>query len=166
MLGRQAWVVVSQWGTIAILAITGAVLVPRYFALGALIAVGIGRLAAQIFLFVLARIWVRRPYPVAYTAKLLLTLALPTLVTALWQPTALVSALTAHVQWLPSTISTAVQQGFLLTLDVLIFMVIFVIGLRLIRPLDSEDAELLTQVPRWLRWALMPFVATKTTPGK
>jgi O-antigen/teichoic acid export membrane protein len=162
VLGRQNWVVVSQWGTIAILAIAGAVLVPRYFALGALLAVGIGRLAAQIFLFVLARIWVRRPYPVAFTAKLLLTLAVPTLVTALWQPTALVSALGADLRWLPSSISTAVQQGLLLTLDVMIFMVIFVIGLRLVRPLDSEDAELLSQVPRWLRWVLMPFVAGKT----
>jgi len=166
VLGRQIWVVVSQWGTIAILAIAGAVLVPRYFALGALLAVGIGRLAAQIFLFILARIWVRRAYPVAFTAKLLLTLAPPTLLTALWQPTALVSALGAELRWLPSSISTAAQQGLLLALDVMIFMVIFVIGLRLVRPLDSEDAELLSQVPRWLRWTLMPFVARKTKQEK
>jgi O-antigen/teichoic acid export membrane protein len=166
VLGRQAWVVVSQWGTIVILAITGAVLVPRFFALGALIAVGVGRLAAQIFVFVLARFWVRRPYPVAFTAKLLLALALPTLVTALWQPTGLASALAAELQWLPSTVSAVVQQGLLLALDVMIFMVIFVIGLRVIRPLDSEDAALLTQVPRWLRWALTPFVAGKANPAK
>ena len=165
VLGQQKWVVVSQWGTIAILALTGAVLVPHYFALGALIAVGIGRLAAQIFLFVLARIWVRRPYPVAFTAKLLLTLALPMLVTALWQPTGLVSALAPELRWLPAASSSVVQEGLLLTLDGVIFMVIFIIGLRLIRPLDSEDATLLAQVPRWLRLALMPFVAGSINPS-
>ena len=166
VLGRQKWVVVSQWGAIAILAVTGAVLVPHYTALGALIAVGVGRLAAQIFLFVLARIWVRRPYPVAFTAKLLLTLALPALVTALWQPAQLVSALAAELRWLPTAISAVVQQGLLLTLDGVIFMVIFLIGLRLVRPLDSEDAVLLAQVPRWLRSVLMPLVARSTKPGK
>jgi O-antigen/teichoic acid export membrane protein len=166
VLGRQKWVVVSQWGTIAILAATGAVLVPHYAALGALIAVGVGRLAAQIFLFVLARIWVRRPYPVAFTVKLLLTLALPMLVTAVWQPTGLVTAVAPLLRWLPATISSVAQQGLLLTLDVVIFVAIFLIGLRLIRPLDSEDAALLAQVPRWLRLALMPFVAGTKTPDK
>jgi O-antigen/teichoic acid export membrane protein len=166
VLGRQNWVVVSQWGTIVILAITGAVLVPHYFALGALIAVGIGRLAAQVFLFVLARIWIRRPYPVAFTSKLLLSLALPVLVTTLWQPVQLVSALAAGLHWLPTAISPVVQQGLLLTLDGVIFMVIFLIGLRLIRPLDSEDAVLLAQVPSWLRWVLMPFVARTTQASK
>ncbi|HEV2460833.1 MAG TPA: hypothetical protein VGS80_20975, partial [Ktedonobacterales bacterium] len=64
VLGRQQWVVVSRWATLGILALAGAVLVPRYYALGALIAVGVGRLAAEVFLLVLARRWVRRPYPV------------------------------------------------------------------------------------------------------
>jgi O-antigen/teichoic acid export membrane protein len=170
VLGRQKWVVVSQWGTIVILAATGAVLIPHFFALGAalaaLIAVGIGRLAAQIFLFVLARIWVRRPYPVVFTVKLLLALAPAAVVTALWQPTALVAAVAPALRWLPAAVSSVVQQGLLLTLDGVIFMVIFLIGLRLIRPLDSEDATLLTQVPRWLRSALMPFVARTIQPSK
>ncbi len=61
VLGRQQWVVISRWATLGILAVAGALLVPQFAAFGALLAVGIGRLAAQIFLLILARIWVRRP---------------------------------------------------------------------------------------------------------
>ena len=77
VLGRQQWVVISRWATLGILAVVGALLVPQFAAFGALLAVGIGRLAAQIFLLVLARIWVRRPYPLAFVVKLLLALAGP-----------------------------------------------------------------------------------------
>jgi Na+-driven multidrug efflux pump len=154
VLGRQKWVVVSQWTTIAVLALAGAFLVPRYFALGALLAVGIGRLVAQVLLFVLARIWVRRPYPVAFTAKFLLSLALPALVTAVWQP----SQLFTQLRWLPATLSGVIQQGLTLTVEGVIFLVVFLICLRVIRPLDSEDAMLLSGVPNWLQRALLPFV--------
>jgi O-antigen/teichoic acid export membrane protein len=154
VLGRQKWVVVSQWATIAVLALAGAFLVPRYFALGALLAVGIGRLVAQVLLFVLARIWVRRPYPVAFSAKFLLSLALPALVTAVWQP----SQLFTQLRWLPATLSGVIQQGLTLTVECVIFLVIFLICLRVIRPLDSEDAMLLSGVPNWLQRALLPFV--------
>jgi hypothetical protein len=88
------------------------------------------------------------------------------LVTAVWQPTGLVTAVALLLRWLPAAFSSAAQQGLLLTLDVVIFLAIFLIGLRLIRPLDSEDAALLAQVPRWLRLALMPFVAGTKTPEK
>jgi O-antigen/teichoic acid export membrane protein len=50
VLGRQQWVVISRWATLGILAVAGALLVPQFAAFGALLAVGIGRLAAQIFL--------------------------------------------------------------------------------------------------------------------
>ncbi len=61
VLGRQQWVVISRWATLGILAVAGALLVPQFAALGALLAIGIGRLAAQIFLLILARIWCGAP---------------------------------------------------------------------------------------------------------
>jgi O-antigen/teichoic acid export membrane protein len=162
VLGRQKWVVVSQWTTIAVLAVIGAVLVPRYSglgaALGALVAVGIGRLVAQVMLLVLARVWVRRPYPVAFSAKFLLSLALPAVVTAIWQPNQFIAQLVSHLSWLPTTLSGVVQQGLTLTVEGVIFLVIFLICLRLVRPLDSEDAALLSEVPTWLQKVLLPFV--------
>jgi O-antigen/teichoic acid export membrane protein len=158
VIGRQKWVVVSQWTTIVVLAVTGAVLVPRYFALGALLAVGIGRLVAQLMLFVLARVWVRRPYPVAFSVKFLLTLVLPVLVTTIWQPSRLIAQLVSNLQWLPAAFSGVVQQALTLTVDGVIFLVIFLICLRLIRPLDSEDAALLAEVPTWLQRVLLPLV--------
>jgi O-antigen/teichoic acid export membrane protein len=169
VIGRQKWVVVSQWTTIAVLALAGAVLVPRYFALGALLAVGIGRLVAQVMLFVLARIWVRRPYPVAFSAKFLLTLVLPVLVTAIWQPSQFVSQLVSQLQWLPASLSGVVQQGLTLTIEGVIFLVIFLICLRVVRPLDSEDAALLAEVPTWLQKPLLPLVdkrSLKRNTGK
>ena len=164
VLGRQKWVVVSQWVTVAILALAGAVLVPRYFALGALIAVGIGRLVAQVILFVLARIWVRRSYPVSFSAKLLLTLVPPVAVTAIWQPTLLVARAVAQFRWLPAASTSVVQQGLTLAVDGVIFLVIFLICLRVVRPLDSEDAALLAEVPVWLQRILLPLVNKRNHP--
>lgn len=152
VLGRQRWVVLSRWATLGILAVVGAVLVPRYFALGALLAVGIGRLAAQVLLLALARVWVRRPYPVTFAAKLLLALVPPALVTTLWQlSTAVTSA--------PASLRSTAVQGLALAVEGAIFLAIFLACLRVVRPLDAEDAALLSQVPPWLRTALTPFVA-------
>jgi O-antigen/teichoic acid export membrane protein len=158
VLGRQRWVVVSRWGTLAILALTGALLVPRYFALGALVAVGVGRLAAQIFLLVLARHWVRRAYPVLFSAKLLLALVVPVLVTTLWQPTVLAERAFSHLRWLPGASSLILEQGLSLALAGLLFFALALICLLIIRPLEAEDASLLTRAPSWLRNALLPFV--------
>ena len=157
VLGRQQWVVVSRWATLGILTLAGIWLVPQFGALGALLAVGIGRLVAQIFLLVLARVWVRRPYPIAFIVKLLLALAIPVVVTNFFQPTAFVASLMAAMAWIPTIAQPVIQQGLLLALNLIIFTVILLICLRIIRPLDAEDATLLNQVPRWLRRALLPF---------
>ncbi|HEX6797829.1 MAG TPA: hypothetical protein VF116_08975 [Ktedonobacterales bacterium] len=162
VLGRQQWVVISRWGTLAILALTGAVLVPRYFALGALLAVGIGRLVAEVFLLVLARHWMRRPYPVAFIARLLLALIPAAAVTLLWQPEAAIAGAVAQLAWIPDAVRTVVAQGTALTVEVLIFFAIFLACLAIVRPLDAEDAMLLAQVPRWLRRLLAPFVGAKS----
>jgi O-antigen/teichoic acid export membrane protein len=161
VLGRQQWVVVSRWATLGILALAGTWLVPQFAALGALLAVGIGRLVAQIFLLVLARIWVRRSYPMAFIFKLLLALAVPVVVTIFWQPAALVHSLVAGADWLPNIARPVIDQGLLLTINLVIFTVILLICLRIVRPLDAEDITLLNQVPRWLRRALLPFASGK-----
>lgn len=157
VLGRQQWVVLSRWATLGILAVVGAVLVPQFAALGALLAVGIGRLAAQIFLLVLARIWVRRPYPVAFIVKLLLALVAPVIVTIFWQPASLIHSLVMGIDWLPTDFLPLLDQTLLLTINLLIFTVLLLLCLRIIRPLDAEDTALLDQVPAWLRRALLPF---------
>jgi O-antigen/teichoic acid export membrane protein len=157
VLGRQQWVVVSRWVTLGILALSGALLVPQFAALGALLAVGIGRLVAQIFLLALARIWVRRPYPFAFVAKLLLALVIPVLVTIFLQPTAQVSALMAALTWLPTAIHAITGVAVLLVVNLLIFAALFVLCLRIIRPLDADDIRLLGQVPPWLSRLLRPF---------
>ncbi len=153
--------VVSRWATLGILALAGIWLVPQFGALGALLAVGIGRLVAQIFLLILARVWVRRPYPIAFIAKLLLALALPVVVTVFFQPIAFVASLMAAMDWIPAIARTVIQQGLLLTFNLIIFTVILLICLIIIRPLDAEDATLLNQVPRWLRRALLPFASRR-----
>lgn len=159
VLGRQRWVVVSRWATLGILALSGALLVPRYFALGALLAVGIGRLAAQLFLFVLARSAVQRSYPFAFAGKLLITLIPPVVVTALWQPTALAERIVASVPWLTGAHPAAAESAVLLAADGIVFLLLFLLGLWLARPLDAEDAALLAQAPRWLRRALRPLIS-------
>ncbi len=159
VLGRQQWVVISRWATLGILAVVGALLVPQFAAFGALLAVGIGRLAAQIFLLILARIWVRRPYPLAFVVKLLLALAAPVVVTIFWQPVSLVSSLVAAMDWIPLDFRTIVADTLLLSVNLLIFAVIFLLCLRIIRPLDAEDITLLNQVPERLRRILLPFAS-------
>lgn len=166
VLGRQQWVVLSRWATLGVLAVSGALLVPRFAALGALLAVGIGRLVAQIFLLVLARIWVRRPYPVAFIAKLLLALVVPVVVTIFLQPVAVASALVSAGSWLPKDYRPVAELSVLLIINLAIFAILFLLGLRIIRPLDSDDVGLLKQVPRWLRTALLPFAAARDAVGK
>jgi O-antigen/teichoic acid export membrane protein len=161
VLGRQQWVVVSRWATLGILALTGIWLVPQFGALGALLAVGIGRLVAQIFLLALARFWVRRPYPMAFIVKLLLALVIPVVVTIFFQPISFVASLMAAMNWIPTIAQPVIQQGLLLALNLIIFTAILLICLWIIRPLDAEDAMLLNQVPRWLRRALLPFASRR-----
>ncbi|MGE5334571.1 MAG: hypothetical protein ACM3N4_07720, partial [Nitrososphaerota archaeon] len=157
VLGRQQWVVVSRWATLGILALAGVLLVPQFAALGALLAIGIGRLAAQIFLLVLARIWMRRPYPLAFVVKLLLALVPPVVVTVLWQPASFVTSFVASFGWISADYRPVIAAGLLLTVNLVIFAVIFLLCLLIVRPLDGEDITLLEQVPQWLRRTLLPF---------
>ena len=161
VLGRQQWVVLSRWATLAILAVAGALLVPEFAALGALLAVALGRLVAQIFLLVLARVWVRRAYPWLFNVKLLLALIPPVAVTVFAQPSAFITSLIASIDWIPVDYRAIVGVGALLVVNLVVFTLIFVVCLRIIRPLDAEDAALLNQTPPWLRRALLPFATLR-----
>ena len=161
VLGRQQWVVLSRWATLGILAVAGALLVPEFAALGALLAVALGRLVAQIFLLVLARVWVRRAYPWLFNVKLLLALIPPVAVTVFAQPSAFITSLIASIDWIPVDYRAIVGVGALLVVNLVVFTLIFVVCLRIIRPLDAEDAALLNQTPPWLRRALLPFAALR-----
>ena len=161
VLGRQQWVVLSRWATLGILAVAGALLVPQLAALGALLAVALGRLVAQIFLLVLARVWVRRAYPWLFNVKLLLALIPPVAVTVFAQPSAFITSLIASIDWIPADYRAIVGVGALLVVNLVVFTLIFVVCLRIIRPLDAEDAALLNQTPPWLRRALLPFAALR-----
>src|SRR5262249_10926870 len=132
VLGRQRWVVMSRWATLGVVALAGALLVTRYFALGALVAVGVGRLVAQGFLLALARSWVRRAYPIAFSIKLLGALVVPLAVTVLWDPAAAVAAAVAAPRWLPAGSTVPIQQAFSLAAAGAIFALIFLVCLRVI----------------------------------
>ena len=165
VMGRQQWVVVSRWATLGILAVSGALLVPQFAALGALLAVGLGRLVAQVFLLILARAWVKRAYPWLFIVKLLAALVPPVLVTIFAQPVAFITSLVAVLTWIPTNLRPLIDIGALLGVNLAIFAVILVVCLRIIRPLDAEDAALLNQTPPWLRRALLPFAAL-TSPKR
>jgi O-antigen/teichoic acid export membrane protein len=164
VLGRQRWVVLSRWSTLGIVAVTGALLVPRYFALGALVAVGVGRLAAQLLLLALARRWVRRAYPAAYCAKVLAALVAPLVATALWDPAGFAAGAIARMRWLPGAADFPAQHALASALALALagaaYLALFLAGLCVIRPLDAEDVALLGQAPPWLRRVLLPFAAT------
>lgn len=142
VLGKQQWVVASRWASLAILLVLGFWLIPLYHALGALLAVGLARLAAAIFLFVIARIAVRRAYPWAFTLKIL---------------AGMIPAVTFAVAWRPDKFTLLVGAGAVYTL-------IFLACMWLIRPLDAEDAGLLAQVATPMRVFFSLFLARGQGP--
>ncbi len=137
VLGRQQWVVVSRWGSLGVLALGDVLLIPRFGAAGALLAVGLAQLAAELFLLALARRALARPYPVSFMLRVLAALMPPLVVTIFWRPSTFLGLALAGAA----------------------YALIFAVCLRVIRPLDSEDEGLLREVSAPLRAVLQPFVA-------
>lgn len=142
VLGRQQWVVLSRWISLGVLLVLGYLLIPPYHALGALVAVGLARLVAVILQFIVARLVVRREYPWAFTAKILVGM-LPAVVFA--------------AAWRPASFALLVASGA-------VYLLLFIAAMRLLRPLDTEDARLLTQVSTPLRLFLALFVGPDRGP--
>jgi O-antigen/teichoic acid export membrane protein len=143
VLGRQRWAVISRWGSLGVLAIGDLLLIPRFGPAGALLAVGVSQVAAEVFQLALVRRMVARRYPFGFIARLLAAMVLPVGVTLLWRPGSLPGLLVAGV----------------------IYAALFVACLWLIKPLDAEDGDLLRQLRRPLRVLLEPFVARGARSG-
>jgi O-antigen/teichoic acid export membrane protein len=137
VLGRQRWAVISRWGSLGLLAAGDLLLIPRFGTAGALLAVGVAQVSAEVFQLVLVRRLAARRYPFAFVGRLLLAMVLPVAVTLLWRPVGLIG----------------------LTLATLVYTALFIACLWLIKPLDAEDGELLRQLRRPMRVLLEPFVA-------
>jgi O-antigen/teichoic acid export membrane protein len=137
VLGRQRWAVISRWGSLSLLALGDVLLIPHFGPAGALVAVGVAQIAAEVFQLVVVRRMVARRYPLGFIWRLLLAMILPTAVTVLWRPTSLLGLVVAG----------------------LLYAALFITCLWFIKPLDSEDGQLLRQLRRPLRRLLEPFVA-------
>src|SRR5260221_3329415 len=89
-------------------------------------------------MFVPALAWsaLARPYPVSFMFRVLAALTLPLVVTVIWRPSTFLGLALAGV----------------------VYALMFVICLRVIRPLDGEDEGLLREVSAPLRAILQPFV--------
>lgn len=143
VLGKQQWVVYSRWGSLGLLALTDLLLIPGFGSMGALVAVAVAQFCASAFLLVMAWRAIRGSYPFAFMGKLVAALVVPAGISALWRPEALP----------------------LLALNGVGFGVLLLVCLRLIRPLDAEDRQLLQRVARPLRLVLLPFVSGSAADG-
>jgi O-antigen/teichoic acid export membrane protein len=140
VLGRQRWVVIARSGALVALLCADTLLIPAYGAAGALVAVGLAQVAVQIVEIVLARRALARPFPLHFVARVLLAVGPALGFAVLWRPTSLVGLLLAGV-------------GYAL---------IFLVCLRLARPLESEDAALLQHMAGPLPALLSRFCAKST----
>ncbi|HEY7124871.1 MAG TPA: hypothetical protein VH540_13025 [Ktedonobacterales bacterium] len=137
VLGRQRWVVLARSGALGALLCADALLIPKYGVAGALVAVGLAQLAVQIVEILLACRALARPFPLRFVARVLLALGPALGFSLLWQPASLVGLLLAGV-------------GYTL---------IFLVCLRFVQPLESEDAALLQHLSGPLPAILSRFCA-------
>lgn len=140
VLGRQRWVVITSWGMLGVLALCDVLFIPAWGVAGALLAVGVAQLAAEVAQLVLARYFLKRAYPVGFVLRVLLALLPAMVFTVLWRPTSLPALFVAGLG----------------------FAVLFIVALRLIRPLDDEDRALLAEASPRLRTLLLPFTRPAT----
>ncbi len=152
VLGRQRWVVLARSAALAGLLCADALLIPQYGVAGALMAVGLAQLAVQIVEILLACRALAQPFPLRFVGRVLLALG---------------PALAFSVLWRPSSFGGLLLAGGGYTL-------IFLLCLRLARPLEREDAALLGHMAGPLPAILSGFCAqpaavtgphTVSTPG-
>ncbi|HEX6818000.1 MAG TPA: hypothetical protein VF120_06455 [Ktedonobacterales bacterium] len=136
VLGRQRWVVAGRWASLALLGIGDALLIPRLGVAGALLAVGLAQVGAELFELTLARHWLARAYPAAFMLKVLVAAAPGLVLTSVWRPVSLAGLVASGAA----------------------FALLYLICLRLVAPLDSEDQMLLAQTSGPLRVLLRLLV--------
>ncbi len=137
VIGKPKSVVLSQWVGIVFVILAGIVLIPSQGAAGALIADGIARTVTGLLLLFFLLRYLPSQYPkelLVFTLRFLLALILAALPSILWHPT----------------------NRILLVISGVIFIVLCVGLLIWIKPLNTTDLELLTQlnprVVRYVRW--------------
>jgi O-antigen/teichoic acid export membrane protein len=121
VIGKPRLVVLSQWlGLLAVIGF-GIVLIPRWGPAGALVADGLAQVLMGVLL--LAFLWrvLPRKYPLDFTWRFLLGLILAALPGILWHP----------------------DSRLLLGVSGVIFLILCVGLLILIKPLNSEDVEMI-----------------------
>jgi O-antigen/teichoic acid export membrane protein len=121
VIGKPRLVVLSQWlGLLAVIGF-GIVLIPRWGPAGALVADGLAQVLMGVLL--LAFLWrvLPRKYPLDFTWRFLLGLILAALPGILWHP----------------------GSRLLLGVSGVIFLILCVGLLILIKPLNSEDVEMI-----------------------
>ncbi|WP_112428392.1 lipopolysaccharide biosynthesis protein [Thermogemmatispora tikiterensis] len=143
VVGRAWQVVLGQWISLLSLIILGVVLIPSWGPAGALIADGLAQIIGGALL--LGFLWRLLPerYPLSYTLRLLLALALAAIPSLLLRP---------------HNFPTLTLAGF-------IYLIGAALLLLLIRPLTQEDLMLLRSLHPRLASYLRPFAHTRRRTG-
>jgi O-antigen/teichoic acid export membrane protein len=134
VLNKARLVVLSFWAGMAVLALLGVLLIPRFGPAGALFADGVAKTITGALL--LAFLWRDLPhkYPLNFTLRFLLALVLAALPSILWHP----------------------SDRILLVLSGCLFLALCFGLLFWIKPLSSEDvtmiADLNPRLVRYMRW--------------
>jgi O-antigen/teichoic acid export membrane protein len=136
VLGRQRWVVGARWVSLGVLGVGDALLIPTFGVAGALLAVGIAQAGVEFFELALAQRWLTARYPVGFVVKVLAAVTPALIVTTLWRAQSLAGLIASGA----------------------VFAALFLVGLRLIAPLDAQDAQLVGQVREPLRSLLRVFM--------
>jgi O-antigen/teichoic acid export membrane protein len=134
VMGKPWLVVLGQWAGLVTVLLIGLALIPRSGPAGALVGDGLAQVVTGALL--LAFLWraLPRKYPLGFTLRLLLALALAALPSIVWHP----------------------ANRILLGISGTVFLVLCLGLLLWIRPLSAEDMEMISGVnPRlvgYLRW--------------
>ncbi len=140
VLGKQRFVVILQWVSLALTIVLGFLLIPHTGPLGALIATGVPPVLVE--LAQLARLLpsLTRRYPFGFVLRYAAALVAPILAGILWHPHG----------WLG-----LVAAG-------LLFTALLIGALLVVKPLEDEDAAMLSQTHSWLRSVLNLLVRKST----
>jgi O-antigen/teichoic acid export membrane protein len=160
VLGRQRLALITQWAGLALTAGMAYVLIPRAGMFGgpdgALIAIGTGQAATVIAQLIIAWRLLHAKYPIRFSARVVLALIPPLLLAVFVHPRA----------WLPDHLGSVHVPITLLdlTLSVILFTIVLVIGLAIAKPIEHLDVDLLSQTNPRLRPILSPFASGAPSP--
>jgi O-antigen/teichoic acid export membrane protein len=137
IIGKAYTVVISQWVSLLLLVAMGIILVPRFGPAGALIADGIAKALSGILMLVFLIKKLPRRYPLellGFTLRFLLALTVAALPGLFWHPSSLSQ----------------------LVLSALLFLVLCLAVLTFIKPLNTQDLEMILatkpSLARYIRW--------------